>query len=32
MEKRTQFPVGWLPYALVASQLAVTVVRKESRA
>jgi sn-glycerol 3-phosphate transport system permease protein len=26
MEKRTQFPVGWLPYALVAPQLAVTIV------
>jgi sn-glycerol 3-phosphate transport system permease protein len=26
MEKRTQFPAGWLPYALVAPQLAVTVV------
>ena len=26
MEKRTQFPVGWLPYALVAPQLAVTLV------
>ncbi len=26
MEKRTQFPVGWLPYALVAPQLAITVV------
>jgi sn-glycerol 3-phosphate transport system permease protein len=26
MEKRTQFPVGWLPYALVAPQLAITIV------
>jgi sn-glycerol 3-phosphate transport system permease protein len=26
MEKRTQFPVGWLPYALVAPQIAVTIV------
>jgi len=26
MEKRTQFPVGWLPYALVAPQLAITLV------
>ncbi len=26
MEKRTQFPAGWLPYALVAPQLAVTIV------
>ena len=26
MEKRAQFPVGWLPYALVAPQLAVTIV------
>jgi sn-glycerol 3-phosphate transport system permease protein len=26
MEKRTQFPVSWLPYALVAPQLAVTIV------
>jgi len=26
MEKRIQFPVGWLPYALVAPQIAVTIV------
>ena len=26
MEKRTQFPVGWLPYVLVALQLAITIV------
>ncbi len=26
MEKRAQFPVGWLPYALVAPQLAITIV------
>ena len=26
MEKRTQFPVGWLPYALVAPQIAITIV------
>jgi len=26
VEKRTQFPVGWLPYALVAPQLAITIV------
>src|ERR1035437_8427984 len=26
MEKRTQFPSGWLPYALVAPQLAITIV------
>ena len=26
MEKRAQFPVSWLPYALVAPQLAITVV------
>ena len=26
MEKRTQFPTGWLPYALVAPQLAITIV------
>jgi len=26
MEKRTQFPVSWLPYALVAPQLAITIV------
>jgi sn-glycerol 3-phosphate transport system permease protein len=26
MEKRTQFPVGWLPYVLVAPQLAITIV------
>jgi len=26
MEKRTQFPLGWLPYALVAPQIAVTIV------
>ena len=26
MGKRTQFPVGWLPYALVAPQLAITIV------
>jgi sn-glycerol 3-phosphate transport system permease protein len=26
MEKRTQFPVGWLPYALVAPQLVITIV------
>ncbi len=25
MEKRTQFPVGWLPYVLVAPQLAITI-------
>ena len=26
MEKRAQFPLGWLPYALVAPQLAITIV------
>ena len=26
MEKRAQFPVGWLPYVLVAPQLAITIV------
>lgn len=26
MEKRAQFPVGWLPYILVAPQLAITIV------
>jgi sn-glycerol 3-phosphate transport system permease protein len=26
MEKRTQFPFGWLPYALVVPQLAITIV------
>jgi len=26
MEKRVQFPVGWLPYALVAPQIAITIV------
>jgi sn-glycerol 3-phosphate transport system permease protein len=26
MDKRTNFPAGWLPYALVAPQLAVTIV------
>ncbi len=26
MEKRAQFPVSWLPYALVAPQLAITIV------
>ena len=26
MEKRTQFPAGWMPYALVAPQIAITIV------